>query len=117
MGRTRFHLVFLLSGIGVAVFLGLHMAVQHLNRVLATGDSDPVSWLSMINRAAQSGWVIIYIFLLAFGIYHGLYGLRGILLESIFSEKAEKVMTWGLVAAGIIVFGWASYVPIALALR
>jgi succinate dehydrogenase hydrophobic anchor subunit len=114
MFRTRMHLLFLISGIGTGIFLGIHMAVQHLNRVLATGDSDPTSWISMIGRATQSGWVVVYIFLLAFGLYHGLYGLRGIILELTSSERTERTLNWIFIVGGLIVFGWASYVPIAL---
>jgi succinate dehydrogenase hydrophobic anchor subunit len=114
MFKTRMHLLFLFSGVGIAVFLGIHMAVQHLNRVLAAGEPDPVSWLSMLGRATQNGWVVVYIFLLAFGLYHALYGLRGIILELTTSEKTERVITWFFIAAGLAVFGWASYVPVAL---
>ncbi len=114
MLRTRLHLLFLLSGIGTAIFLGIHMAVQHLNNILATGDPDPTSWLSMIGRATENGWVAVYIFLLAFGLYHGLYGLRGIILELTTSEKTERVINWIFIAGGIATFGWASYVPIIL---
>jgi succinate dehydrogenase hydrophobic anchor subunit len=114
MLRTRLHLLFLLSGIGAAIFLGIHMAVQHLNHILAAGDPDPTSWISMIGRATQNGWVAVYIFLLAFGLYHGLYGLRGIILEMTTGEKTEQAVTWIFIIGGLAVFGWASYVPIAL---
>ncbi len=114
MLRTRLHLLFLMSGIGTAIFLGIHMAVQHLNNVLAIGDPDPTSWLSMIGRATENGWVVVYIFLLAFGLYHGLYGLRGIILELTTSVKTERMINWIFIVAGIVIFGWASYVPIAM---
>ena len=117
MLRTRLHLLFLLSGIGTAVFLGIHMAVQHLNNILAGGDPDPTSWLSMIGRATQGSWVAIYIFLLAFAIYHGLYGLRGIIIELTTSDRTVRAINWVFIIGGIVVFGWASYVPIALISR
>ncbi len=115
MFRTRLHLLFLLSAIGTAVFLGIHMAIQHLNKVLATGDPDPSSWLSMIGRATQSNWIIIYILLLVFALYHALYGLRGIILESITTDRSVRVINWVFIVGGIIIFAWASYVPISLA--
>jgi succinate dehydrogenase hydrophobic anchor subunit len=115
MLKTRLHLLFLLAAVGIAVFLGIHMAVQHLNNVLATGETDPTSWLAMIARATENGWVVIYILLLAFGLYHGLYGLRGIILELTTSDKAIRVINWVFIIGGIALFIWASYVPIALA--
>jgi succinate dehydrogenase hydrophobic anchor subunit len=117
MLKTRLHLLFFLAAIGTGVFLGIHMVVQHLNNVLATGDSDPTSWVSMIGRAAQNSWVVVYILLLLFGIYHGLYGLRGIVLELTTSEKIVRAINWIFIVGGIAVFIWASYVPIALASR
>ncbi|MDP2916680.1 MAG: hypothetical protein Q8O16_01975 [Dehalococcoidia bacterium] len=114
MFRTRLRLLFLLSAVGTAVFLGIHMAVQHLNNVLATGELDPTSWASTIGRATQSGWVVIYILLLVFALYHALYGLRGIILELTTSEKALRAVNWLFIVGGVIVFIWASYVPLAL---
>jgi succinate dehydrogenase hydrophobic anchor subunit len=114
MFRTRIHLWFLFSAIGTAIFLGIHMVVQHLNRVLATGDADPTSWASMIGRATQSGWIVIYIFLLVFALSHALYGLRGIILETVTSSKAVRVINWVFILGGIVIFIWASYVPIFL---
>ena len=70
MSKTRLHLIFMFAGLGTGIFLTIHMIVQHLNNVLATGDADPTSWISMIGRATQSGWVIIYILLLVFALYH-----------------------------------------------
>jgi succinate dehydrogenase hydrophobic anchor subunit len=115
MIRTRMHLLFLLAAIGTAVFLGIHMVVQHLNLVLATGDASPTSWQSMIGRAMSSGWVVIYILLLVFGLYHALYGLRGIIIEMTKTQKAVTVTNWIFIIGGILIFAWAAYVPIALA--
>jgi succinate dehydrogenase hydrophobic anchor subunit len=115
MLKTRMHLLFLLAGVGIAVFLGIHMFIQHLNNVFATGDTDPTSWLSMIGRSLQGSWILIYILLLLFGLYHGLYGLRGIILEMTKSERAVSAVNWIFVVGGILLFIWASYVPIMLA--
>jgi succinate dehydrogenase hydrophobic anchor subunit len=109
------HLLFLLSAIGTAIFLSIHMVVQHLNNITASGDADPTSWTSMIARAAENGWVVIYILMLIFALYHALYGLRGIVMELTTSTRAVKVINWVFIIGGIIIFGWASYVPIALA--
>lgn len=114
MFRTRMHLLFLFSAIGTAIFLGIHMVVQHLNHILATGDPDPTSWASMINRATQGGWLIIYILLLVCAIFHALYGLRGIILEMVSSNKLIHAVNWIFITGGIALFIWASYVPISL---
>lgn len=114
MFRTRLHLLFLFSAIGTAVVLGIHMAVQHLNNIIAGGEANPTSWTSMINRATQGGWVVIYILLLAFALYHALYGLRGIILELTTSSGAIRAINWIFIIGGILAFGWASWVLILL---
>ncbi len=114
MSKTRWHLLFLFSAIAIVVLLGIHMAIQHLNNVLATGEKDPTAWAPMIARAVQSGWVVVYILLLGFGLYHGLYGLRGIILELTTSPKTASTINWLFIVVGILVFIWGSYVPIAL---
>lgn len=114
MLKTRLHLLFLFSAIAIAVLLGIHMAILHLNNVLATGEADPTAWTPMMSRSVQGVWVGLYIALLAFGLYHGLYGLRGIILEVTTSNKAVRAVNWLFIIGGIAIFIWGSYVPIAL---
>jgi len=117
MRTTRFRLVHMLAGAVIAVLLGIHMVVIHLDTVLGffgIGTTEPTSWGSMIARASQSIWVGLYIALLAFVLYHGFYGLRGVILEVTTSAKTGRVVTWVLITVGIITFIWGTYVPIVL---
>jgi len=107
----------MLTGILIAVLLGIHMVIQHLDAVLrffGATTTDPTSWGSMIARASQGIWVALYIALLAFLLYHALYGLRGIILEVTTSVKLERIITWSFIIIGIIVFIWGAYVPVVL---
>jgi len=110
--RTRFHLIHLVTGVLIAVFLSIHMVRSHLDDILGT--DDPTSWESMMSRATDGMWVALYIALLAVALYHALYGLRGIILELTPSARAARVTTWCLIAIGIAAFGWGTYVPIHL---
>jgi len=47
-----------------------------------------------------------------FGIYHGLHGLRTIILEFSIPNTAVKVLNWAFVIVGIAIFGYAAYIPI-----
>ena len=117
MRTTRFHLLHMFSGVLIAVLLGTHIVIQHLNAILGffgVSITDTTSWQSMIDRATQGVWAGIYIALLAVVLYHALYGLRGILLEVIPSAKTGRALTWTFVVIGIIVFAWGTYVPLAL---
>ena len=117
MRSTRLHLLQMLAGVLIAVLLGIHMVILHLDAVLGffgIDATEPTSWGAMIERASQGMWVGIYIALLAVVIYHAFYGLRGIILELNPSAKTGRIITWVLIIFGIIAFAWGTYVPVAL---
>ncbi len=114
MRNTYLWLLQLVTGVLIAVLLGLHMVLQNLDDILGffgVNITEPTSWESMIDRAGQGIWVGLYIALLAVGLYHGINGLRGIILELTPSARTERIVTWGLSVFGIIIFiggTWAS---------
>ncbi|HSW57535.1 MAG TPA: hypothetical protein VLH15_03985 [Dehalococcoidales bacterium] len=118
--RTRWQLLHMLTGILIAFLLGAHMVVVHLNTILGffgLGSPDPVAWGPMMERSRQWIWVGIYIAMLAVAIFHGLYGLRGIIIELNASPATARWISRSFLVLGVIVFVWAAYVPLALYLR
>ena len=117
MRTTRLRLLHMLTGVVIAVLLGIHMVILHLDAVLGffgANATEPTAWGSMIGRATQGIWAALYIALLAFVLYHALYGLRGIILEVTPSVKTGRIITRVFIIVGIIAFIWGAYVPIAL---
>ena len=117
MRTTRFHLLHMLTGALIAVLLGVHMVMLHLDNILSflgVNVTEPTSWKSMIDRAGQGIWASLYIALLAVVLYHALYGLRGIILEVTPSIKTERIVTRAFIIIGIIVFILGTSVPVAL---
>ena len=117
MRTTRLRLLLMFSGVLIAILLGTHMAILHLDAILGFFGADatePTSWQSMISRASQGIWVVLYIALLAVVLYHALYGLRGIILEVTPSAKTERIITRVFIIIGIVTFIWGAYVPVAL---
>ncbi len=117
MRNTHFHLLHMLTGVVIAVLLGIHMVVINLDAVLGffgVDVTEPTSWKSMIDRASQGIWAGLYIALLAVVLYHALYGLRGIILEVTPSAKTRRIVTRAFIIIGIIVFMWGAYVPLSL---
>ncbi|MBA7670329.1 hypothetical protein ES703_78474 [subsurface metagenome] len=117
MWRTRLHLLHMLTGVLIASLLGIHLVILHLDAILGffgINATEPTSWQSMITRASQGIWASLYIALLAFVLYHALYGLRGVILEVTTSAKIERTITWSFIIIGIIAFIWGAYVPVAL---
>ena len=117
MRNTYLWFMQLITGIVIAVLLGIHMVLMHLDAILGffgVDVNDVTSWGSMIERSRQVIWAGLYIALLAVVLYHALNGLRKVILELTPAARAERVTTWVIVAFGIVTFVWCSYVPIAL---
>ena len=117
MRTTRFHLLHMLTGTLIALLLGTHMVILHLDNILGffgVNVTEPTSWKSMIDRASQGIWAGLYIALLAFVLYHALYGLRGIILEVTPSVRTGRIVTRAFIITGIIVFILGAYVPLRL---
>ena len=115
--RARLRVLHMLAGVLIAILLGIHMVILHLDAILGffgVDATEPTSWESMIGRASQGIWAGLYIALLAFVLYHALYGLRGIILELTPSVRTERIITRVFIIIGIIAFIWGAYVPVAL---
>lgn len=117
MRNTYLRLLQLVTGILIAVLLGIHIVIMHLDAILGFFGVDVngvTSWGSMIERARQGIWAGLYIALLAAVLYHALNGLRNVILELTPSARTERVVTWAIIAFGIIAFIGGTYVPAAL---
>ena len=106
MKETRLKILQYITGIGLFFFAGAHLIVSHL------GSGEPTTWESVSDRAASTGWLTLYILLIVFGLYHGLHGLRTVILELSFPTSAVKVLDRALIIVGIAILGYALYIPI-----
>ncbi len=96
--------------------LATHLVLLHLDdilRVLGVEAGDMTAWSSVSERAASAGWLAFYIVFLAVALYHGLYGLRGIVSELSLPPGAIRMLNWVLVIIGIALFAYAVYIPIS----
>ena len=107
MKETRLKILQYVSGIGIFFLVGTHLIVAHLS------SGEPTSWESVSERAASAGWLTLYLFILVFGIYHGLHGLRTIILEFSIPDSAVKILDRAFVVIGIAIFGYAAYIPLS----
>jgi succinate dehydrogenase hydrophobic anchor subunit len=117
MRQTTLWFLQLVTGALTFVFLGIHMAMMHIDSVLAylgIQVHNPTSWASMIERARDGTWLAFYILLLVLIVYHGLYGLRTIVLEIVGSPRAESALNWAFVLLGIAAVALGTYVPVKL---
>ena len=120
MRNTYLQFLQLVTGALIAILLGIHMVVMHLDAILGffgVDVTEATSWNSMKDRAEQGIWVALYIALLAFILYHAFNGLRNIILELTPSAKSKRIVTWVVIVVGIVFFVLGTYVPLALLSR
>ena len=101
MKETRLKLLQYITGIGLLVLAGWHILFTHWI------EDDVTEWKSIADRAESNGWLVFFIVLIVFGLYHGLHGLRTIILELPIPKPPVKVLDTVLivVAIGILVYG------------
>jgi succinate dehydrogenase / fumarate reductase membrane anchor subunit len=110
-----------LAGLVIAVFLGLHMTVMHLEVIVGIfnpAGGHPIDWANVVARGKTLFFPISYVVLLGAALFHGLYGTRNILFElnpSAGLKKAIGVLLL-LIGVGLFVLGtWAAVASHALA--
>ena len=117
MRATYLWLLQLVTGTAIAVLLGGHLLSMHLRVILrffGVSAAELTSWGAIIGQASQGIWIYLYMVLLALLLYHGLYGLRNIILELTPSVKTERIVTWVFIAIGSIVFIWSGLIPVTI---
>ena len=111
MRETRLWSLHILAIPIIFVLLGMHFAIMHYAPVFYGMSVDKArEFGTMIERGKSVAQFILYILLLTAGLYHGLYGLRGILLELPLTPTLIKVVNIGILAFGILIFALGTYV-------
>jgi succinate dehydrogenase hydrophobic anchor subunit len=117
MGETKLWTWHLIAGVVILVLLGLHMLTMHVGQLtglfVVNRAVEPSAPINSMARDSQIGFSIGYVLLLGVALYHGLYGLRNILLELTLPEAAEKVVTALLVVIGLGLFSLGTWAAIA----
>jgi succinate dehydrogenase hydrophobic anchor subunit len=108
----------LIAGLAIFVLLGLHMGIMHLDATLGVANpagGHPVDWDNVFARSRSVGFALSYILLLGTALFHGLYGLRTIIVELGLGVGARGAVGKILLVLGIALFiigswaAWASY--------
>jgi succinate dehydrogenase hydrophobic anchor subunit len=121
MKKTLFENWNTAAALVIFLLLGLHMTVMHTSALhfLAPHGDDNDGLQNVLFRDRHLFFTLTYILLLAAALYHGLFGLRTMLLERTASPAARRTLTTLLLAVGAALFGlgtWAAIVAHAVAL-
>ncbi len=98
----------------MVVLLTLHMGLMHLSgvmKVLGTDPGDVRSFVAVMERGRSAAQMVFYLLFLAAALYHGLYGLRGVLLE-VTGRRGQGLLSGLVLAAGLLAFAYGAYVTV-----
>ena len=110
-----------LAGLVVLVFLGLHMAIMHLDALLGIfnpAGGHPIEWDNVVARARLGFFTVTYVVMLGAALFHGLYGLRNVLFELGLGPGVKKAVNGVLTLVGVVTFAvgaWAAWAAGVLA--
>lgn len=111
MRETRLWSLHLLAIPIILVLLGMHFALMHYAPVFyGMSVEEARSFEVMIERGRSVAQFVLYILLLAAGLYHGFYGLRGIIRELPLTPALAKAVDVGILLVGLLVFALGTYV-------
>ncbi|OPY89185.1 MAG: Succinate dehydrogenase/Fumarate reductase transmembrane subunit [Syntrophaceae bacterium PtaU1.Bin231] len=116
MKETAYWTWFIIAGVVIFVFAGIHVATVHLSAV--TGFFNPagpnsVAWENVAYRSRNLFFVISYILILGAALYHGFYGLRTIVFELGLKQPARRSLTAILWVVGLVLFIFGTYAAIS----
>lgn len=106
----------IIAGVAILVLLGLHMLIMHMQTLmgwLGLGTENVTSFQAVAQRGQEAFFMVTYIILLGAALYHGLYGLRNILLELVSGRVAQRAVGGLLTLVGVAFFALGTYAAIA----
>jgi succinate dehydrogenase hydrophobic anchor subunit len=106
----------IVAGVAILVLLGLHMLIMHMQSLLAwlgLATANVTSFEAVAHRGKEAFFMVTYILLLGAALYHGLYGLRNIMLEIVSGRTAARAVGGLLTLIGLAFFALGTYAAIA----
>lgn len=116
MRETKWWVWHMIAGAAILILGGLHMMVMHMDGALRWFNPygpEAIEWDNVVVRAKEIFFAVTYILLLGTGLFHGLYGLRTMLLETKWGLKARRAVSGILIILGLGLFVVGTYAAIA----
>jgi len=113
--ESTFWFWFLVAGLVIFAFLGIHVVVIHLSALSGGSYAETLAQSSVLQRAKSTFFTVSYIILLAALLYHGLYGMRSLLIELFTAKAADRAISWTLALIGLATFAYGTYATILAA--
>ncbi|MDB9823264.1 hypothetical protein OAC89_06165 [Deltaproteobacteria bacterium] len=115
MQETKYWIWHLISSVVILILLSIHMITNHLSCLLGWFNplgGEPTEWGNILARGKLFFYGIMYVLLLASGLYHGLFGSRKIIFELGISSGFKKLISIFFIIIGVFLFiigCWATF--------
>ncbi len=112
--KERFWILHYISGGIIFILLLSHIFMMHFYKFLLRfmQGKEPLEWEAVVERARNVTLTSLYVFFLFFALFHGLYGLKNILIETNFGKKFEREITFLFLIIGFLVFAFGTFTTI-----
>lgn len=121
MKESRLWFLQFLTGAILLFLLTMHMGIMHLEDIFGfisrVSGAEPLDWKAVLYRSKQIGFLVVNIIFLGAALFHGLYGLRDIIIEAIPAKKFGRVIGVLITIFGIVLFIYGSYATIGIYVR
>jgi len=111
MRETQWWVLSLASTAVILVLLAIHFAVMHFSPVfLDQSVHEARGLVEVVTRGRAAAWMVTYVLFLAVALYHGLYGLRNIVLELPLADSWRRPVSLIILVLGLVLFAYGAYV-------
>jgi succinate dehydrogenase / fumarate reductase membrane anchor subunit len=95
------------TGVVLLILLTFHIVVNHIFNIAEVEDDilpGLVVFSDVADRFEIAGYWVLAVLLLAFALFHGLNGIRNILLDYGLRGTGDKIVTGTLLGLGVVAF-------------
>ncbi len=102
----------MLAGFFLFFLLFAHISLMHFSAgaVMPIEDpSNPLNWVNVLQRSKELVMTVVYTLFVGLGLYHGFYGLFGVLSEINTLRPFRKAIKSALIALGVVLFAYGTF--------
>ncbi len=92
------------SAVLLILVLGIHLWILHF-----AGEHAALTMAGVSIRLKSLSYMLVDYTLLGVALYHGLYGLRSVLLDYVSGERATRLVTAIVWVVGVVAFIYGAY--------
>ena len=107
MRESTLWLLHILTAVILVAAVGVHLST--FSSIMGQGFDRGLEWVNVVARGRNPFYAALYLVFLGAALYHGLYGLRSIILEVTRSPVIARLASVTLTALGVAAYLYGAY--------